>query len=265
MRLKIFSRTIAVIALIFVFNSVSFSYSVGVSGKTKKHTTTGCGSCHSYGTGLTGFFSGPDTVIEGQTVEFKITLSRSGTNWRGGLDIASLRGAISPGAGSAYLKLLSNELVQNGAIIFSNSIEIPFNYTAPTGAIRDSLFATIAVNYTGQWNWVPEKKIIINPSSGISNENQKLSFNLGQNYPNPFNPSTSINFSLPKNGNVSLKIFSSTGRFILEAFNGYKTAGEHKINITLNKLSDIQIPSGVYFYVLESGRFRETRKMILLK
>jgi hypothetical protein len=85
-------------------------------------------------------------------------------------------------------------------------------------------------------------------------------YSLEQNYPNPFNPTTTINFSIPKEGLVKLKIYSTLGEEIETLVNEIKHAGNY--NFALNASA---LPSGVYFYKLESGSFVETKKMILLK
>jgi hypothetical protein len=85
-------------------------------------------------------------------------------------------------------------------------------------------------------------------------------FKLDQNYPNPFNPSTVINFSLPKAGNVTLKVYNSIGQEVATLINGYKDAANYQVNFDASKLS-----SGVYFYSITSGNFTQTKKMMLTK
>ena len=85
-------------------------------------------------------------------------------------------------------------------------------------------------------------------------------FSLGQNYPNPFNPSTTIEYSIPKGSNVKLIIFNTLGEEIKILENGYKEAGNYKINFDASELS-----SGIYFYRIEAGDYGSVRKMILLK
>ena len=81
-----------------------------------------------------------------------------------------------------------------------------------------------------------------------------------QNYPNPFNPSTSIIFGLPEESKVKLTLFNSLGEEVAILFEGYKNAGYHQMEFEASRL-----PSGVYFYRLQTGEFVETKKMILLK
>jgi hypothetical protein len=85
-------------------------------------------------------------------------------------------------------------------------------------------------------------------------------YSLGQNYPNPFNPATKIDFSIPKSGNVILKIFDIVGKEIETLINKEMSAGNYTIDFNASRLS-----SGTYFYKLTSGVFSQTKKMILLK
>jgi hypothetical protein len=92
-------------------------------------------------------------------------------------------------------------------------------------------------------------------------------FSLEQNYPNPFNPRTTIAFSLPKSGKVTLKIFDALGKEITTLLNQNLSAGQYRaVWETPN------VPAGVYFYRLtftdENGgetSYIETKKMILTK
>lgn len=85
-------------------------------------------------------------------------------------------------------------------------------------------------------------------------------FDLSQNYPNPFNPSTKINFSLPIDGKVSLKVFDMTGREVGNLVNEFKTAGYYTVNFNASNVS-----SGVYYYRLNAGNFNSVKKMIVVK
>lgn len=83
---------------------------------------------------------------------------------------------------------------------------------------------------------------------------------VGQNFPNPFNPSTTIRYELTKGSTVSLKIFNALGQLIATLVDAHKEAGYYQA-----QWSASNVPSGIYFYRLQTGGFLETKKMILLR
>ncbi len=85
-------------------------------------------------------------------------------------------------------------------------------------------------------------------------------FYLDQNYPNPFNPSTAIKYSIPNSEFVTLKVYDVLGKEVATLVNEEKPAGSYKVEF---KTADI--PSGVYFYRMQTQNFSVTKKMILLR
>jgi hypothetical protein len=80
------------------------------------------------------------------------------------------------------------------------------------------------------------------------------------NYPNPFNPSTVIRFTLSKAGHTSLKVFDLLGREVAALVNEYRAVGSHQVLLDASTL-----PSGMYFYRLESGGRVMVQKMVLAR
>lgn len=86
------------------------------------------------------------------------------------------------------------------------------------------------------------------------------SFSLSQNYPNPSNPNSKIEYLLPAGGVVSIRVYDITGKEVSILVNEYKEAGYHTAVFDGTSLA-----SGVYYYSITAGEYRETKKMILLK
>lgn len=127
--------------------------------------------------------------------------------------------------------------------------------TAAGDLILEMKFPTSLVSYRAfKFDWE-------NPVS-VSNINSNLpvEYRLEQNFPNPFNPMTSISFSIPKSGNVSIKVYDVMGREVAELFKGQKPAGAHSIAFDGSELS-----SGVYVYKITAGDYSATKKMVLMK
>ncbi|MFQ5631246.1 MAG: FlgD immunoglobulin-like domain containing protein, partial [bacterium] len=88
---------------------------------------------------------------------------------------------------------------------------------------------------------------------------------LHQNYPNPFNPETKIRYSLPQTNNVSLKIYNINGDIIRTLVNAKVEAGEHFIRWDGTDNNGFLVASGVYYYELMVGTFRQVNKMTLIR
>lgn len=96
--------------------------------------------------------------------------------------------------------------------------------------------------------------------TGISEEAIPVEYELSQNYPNPFNASTVIKFAIKEEGHTTLSIYDLMGREVMRLIDEVKKPGYYQVYFNASKL-----PSGVYFYRLESGDFVSIKKMLLVK
>jgi FG-GAP repeat/Secretion system C-terminal sorting domain/FG-GAP-like repeat len=85
-------------------------------------------------------------------------------------------------------------------------------------------------------------------------------YELSQNFPNPFNPATMINYQLPMNGHVTLKVYDVLGREVATLVDRDEKAGRYQVKFDGSRLS-----SGVYLYRLAAGKFVQIKKMVVLK
>ncbi len=99
-----------------------------------------------------------------------------------------------------------------------------------------------------------------NPVGVDDNNPLPENYSLSQNYPNPFNPSTTISYSIPVEGIVTLKIFNLLGEEVKTLVNEVQNAGSHNVSFDA-----VNLTSGIYFYSIKSGNFTDVKKMILLK
>jgi hypothetical protein len=103
----------------------------------------------------------------------------------------------------------------------------------------------------------------IEPTTSIFEEISEklpLAFSLKQNYPNPFNPATMIEFSLPRSGYVTLKIYNLLGEEIAVLVAEHRTAGKHQI-----EWNPKELPSGVYLYRLQTEELTKTKKLTIIR
>jgi len=112
--------------------------------------------------------------------------------------------------------------------------------------------------------YIEDLYLISKIKSQVVSDNVKVEepeeYILNQNYPNPFNPTTKINFALPKQGFVTMKVYDILGRVVRTLVNEYKNAGNY-----ITEFDGTNLSSGVYFYKLTADNFSNVKKMILIK
>jgi hypothetical protein len=190
---------------------------------------------------------------------------------------------FSPQGGDMlYIQVIfSNPGVQGGAeghIMLANEVtgtylgfEIPMEYDDdnPVGwqATQANITVTILppedqAPHIGTWFLIDHFTFDGYPLDvdDISNGEIPVSFSLEQNYPNPFNPTTNINFNLPKNSFVSLKVYNIQGKEVATLVNDELPVGSYKADWNASKM-----PSGVYVYILRVKNIILSHKMILMK
>jgi photosystem II stability/assembly factor-like uncharacterized protein len=122
-----------------------------------------------------------------------------------------------------------------------------------------SVFSTSNSVFIGSdGGWIYKNEIQV----GISGVNSEIpsGYSLSQNYPNPFNPTTKINFSIPTSGNVKLTVYNTVGKEVTVLLNQNLSVGSYTTDFDATNLT-----SGAYFYTLQSEKFSETKRMVLLK
>ncbi len=244
-----------------------YAYSTGITGTTRKNGF-GC-TCHNPNPSPNVLVKilGPDTLTIGQTANYSVTIT-GGPLVRAGTDIAVSAGTLEPVNSDLWRDNKNGELTHflpkapsNGVVTFD------FSYTAPQTAGTVIMYANgNSVNFDGvndpqdQWNFAPNKSIVIKNITGIKNGIYASAFTLEQNYPNPFNPTTAIGFQLSAVGHVSLKVYDVLGKEVSTLVNEVKPAGKYKVEFNGSNLA-----SGIYFYCIEAGNYHSIKKMVLIK
>jgi len=128
-------------------------------------------------------------------------------------------------------------------------------------------FPTFVINY----NFVNGPSVVqMNGAleTGIANRDKTskpTNFQLSQNFPNPFNPKASIRFTLLVQDHVTLKVYNSLGQLMQTLVDANQAAANYVVSWDGRDYSGNQAASGVYFYKLETARFSQTKKMILMR
>jgi len=146
----------------------------------------------------------------------------------------------------------------------NDSIKLLIRLMVPTGKI--SALSSLTIDSLYIYNNSRNKKLLLLSVYNyiIMDVGKKqyypTNFFLSQNYPNPFNPTTTINYSVPKSGFVTIKVYDVLGREVTTLVIENKPIGNYSVQFNAAKLT-----SGVYYYRIQAGDFVQTKKLILLK
>jgi hypothetical protein len=156
---------------------------------------------------------------------------------------------------------LGNKLWDTSGVLISHpSIEYQSFTTDGDGGF---IIGGVINNFTVVAQQVSKNGYLGEIITNVNVEDHKLTnpiFSLNQNYPNPFNSSTIIQFRLPEESDINIKLFNVLGENIQTITDGYYSKGEHSINFSSGKLS-----SGIYLYKLQTETNSLTKKLIIIK
>jgi hypothetical protein len=167
----------------------------------------------------------------------------------------------SEGATSYRFQLSTTLQFTAGTILYDETLsDTTFGVTTPLTPNRNHFWRVSALNTFGQSFWPTGFGFKTTPETYVELEGIPTEFDLKQNYPNPFNPSTEIEFSIAKQGFVSLKVYDMLGSEIANLVNEELSNGNYSIIFNASELS-----SGTYVYHLNVDGIRFSKKMLLLK
>jgi hypothetical protein len=107
----------------------------------------------------------------------------------------------------------------------------------------------------------PRLVVTFSPSLPVGEEGETPhAFSLAQNYPNPFNPATTIEYQMPTRAYVTLRVMNLIGQEVATLVNEVQNAGKKSV-----VFEGADLPSGMYYYQLSAGGFKQTRKLVLLR
>jgi len=245
----------------FGTNNTKIYYSTNFGSSWTAQATTG--SVNSYAVWFYRLTGGDEGLTGGTAL---LRSSNYGTNWTSQTSIGS--GNFGGITGGPNIITDAKDFIYTFYIRSSNIIYTSSNngtnwfsqYTAPTGTYRyigTDYYATKfwAVRNNGGISYLDFTVGITLISSEIPDR-----FSLHQNHPNPFNPKTIINYELRVTSYILLKIYNAIGNEVATLINQRQNAGSYSV-----EFDGSNYPSGIYYYKLEAGDFREVRKMILIK
>jgi len=191
-----------------------------------------------YPSGGESFSAGSDITIQWQE-----TASHGDSNWDlsfstdNGATWQSIQNNINQGSSSYNWKLPDTATEQAKISVVQDNTTF-MNYESISGA-----FTITSTTDIEEADDIIQKAFILNPA-----------------YPNPFNGSTTISFSLARNSNVKINIYSILGKNVEKLFDGQLNTGEQRI-----RWNPKNLPSGIYYYIIQSGLHLETKRLIYIK
>jgi hypothetical protein len=165
-----------------------------------------------------------------------------------------------------YCLEISNNSLMNNSIIDST-----FGANDTTKVIRNLSYNKTywwqvkAKNIAGWGAYSVKRKFIIIMSDVENIENLPKQYCLKQNYPNPFNPSTNIEYQLPKDSYVTLRVFNIKGELVKTCIEEKQSTGYYKIQWSGRDENDNSVVGGLYIYQLKAADFSQSNKMVLIK
>ncbi len=218
--------------------------------------------------------SASSQVMNGFNVRMQMTSATSVTGWvTSGWQTCYSGTYTVPGTGWQYIDM-TTPLIYNGT---SNLlIEICYDNTSYTS--YSPVFATSVAGMTYGYytdnsagctmtsgavqSLRPNITLFFNPATGTGGELGSVpkTFSMSQNYPNPFNPVTKINYGVPKQSLVAIKVYDILGREVATLVNDTKQPGYYTVDFDGSNFA-----SGVYFYRITAGTFTDVKRFILLK
>ena len=193
-----------------------------------------------------------DTLYDNSIYNIKGIIN--GATWDGGYFLTSI--TVDTPVGSQRLEVSST-------VGFSISDNIVINRggaNEETNIITG--FGSMLLQTPLQFNHLSGELIVKLNSTSVNGNYIDIpnDYTLYHNYPNPFNPSTTIEFTLPKSEFVELKVYNILGKEVTTLVSKKLNQGNHTFQFDGRNLA-----SGIYYYQLVSGEYREVKKMVLMK
>jgi len=121
------------------------------------------------------------------------------------------------------------------------------------------------INIGTSFNDIVSGSGLTGPIPNDDNVSKPKTHQLGQNYPNPFNPATTIEYTIVKQGRITLTIYNLLGQKVITLFDKYHLPGTYRIQWDSKDRFNRIVPSGTYIYRLADGKNTLTNRMLFLK
>ena len=165
-------------------------------------------------------------------------------------------------------------IVDNNGVLTSTAIGIEYQWFLNDSAISGEnsiiLIPVLSGDYSVEVFFSNGCPTISNPYSfnyqlGNDPELSPISYLLYQNYPNPFNPITTFGYITPEDELVNITIYDLKGSIVKTLINNSQSAGYKTVKWNATNNRNEPVSAGLYIYTIQAGKFKQTKKMVLLK
>ena len=163
---------------------------------------------------------------------------------------------------SAQIRIQSASLTSGTGFMSSGGIQVGVSLGQSLVGISND-----GINAGGVGFWYTTLESITIVSSTIEQVGEEIpsEYLLDQNYPNPFNPTTKIRYGLPEAASVRVTVYNVLGQLVSILIDSDQAPGYYEINWDAKTDAGMSIPSGLYFYRVETKNFSATRSMVFQK
>ncbi|MBU1114795.1 MAG: T9SS type A sorting domain-containing protein [Bacteroidetes bacterium] len=224
--------------------SISGNYAI-VGAQQEDHDAAGLNNATNAGSVY--IFNNPAVPVPVELVFFNATISgnKITLNWKTATEVSNYGFEVER-------KLVNSDWTKIGFVQGHGNSNSPKSYFFMDNSPLSNTvnYRLKQIDFDGKYEYSPIVEVKVETP---------LNFVLTQNYPNPFNPTTKIEFSIPTDNRVQIKVYNVLGMKVATLLNKHRQAGMHSIEFNASNLA-----SGIYFLKVVSGNYSDIKKMILL-
>jgi len=249
-------KIIIIIFTLLISSTLTYAQSIVIGSGAELNATSGADVCATYWGNITGNATGNGTQCNGimpvELLTFSASVNKTTVSlyWQTAVEINNSGFEVQ-----RTIKDGNDSWAKIGFVNGNGTKNTPTNYTFSDSKIK-----------TGKYNY-RLKQIDFNGNFTFYSLNTLITINapdkfeLSQNYPNPFNPTTNIEFQIPVDSKVTLKIYDITGKEVATLINNeFKSADYYTVSFNA-----VNLASGIYFYRITTDKFTSMKKMVMIK
>jgi hypothetical protein len=249
-------KIIIIIFTLIISSTLTYAQSIVIGSGAELNATSGADVCATYWGNISGNATGSGTQCNGVMPVELLTFSVSVYNTSVSLNWQTATETNNKGFEVQRNSINGNDnWISAGFVNGSGTKTTPTNYKFEDKKLKVGKYEyrLKQSDYNGNYEY--------HNLTSIAEIGVPTKFELSQNYPNPFNPATKIDFQIPMDSKVTLKIYDITGKEIAMLINNeFKSADYYTVSFNA-----VNLASGMYFYRIITDKFTSVKKMVMIK